>query len=231
MAAALQTLSVRIERTEEELRATWATMGNIVGEDGTGRVAQAPQANPPLLQQHYQIHNNTDDSSDEEVAGFFGRNPNRRAQQQYREHEFRLKADLLSFNGSLNIEGFLDCVAEVERFFEYAEIPKAKQVKLVAYLLKGGVSSRWEQVQTQRGRLGKQSVRLWPKMKRMLTAIFLPPDYEQFLFHQYQTLTQGQKSVNEYTADFLRLSSRNNLMETEGQQWPDMCMGFKANDP
>ncbi|XP_071708598.1 uncharacterized protein [Rutidosis leptorrhynchoides] len=35
---------------------------------------------------------------------------------------------------------------------------------------------------------------------------------------QYQALRQGQKTVAEYTADFLRLTSRNNLMETEGQQ-------------
>lgn len=39
-------------------------------------------------------------------------------------------------------------------------------------------------------------------------AKFLPPDYDQFLFQQYQTLVKMQKSVAEYTTNFLRLSSR-----------------------
>ncbi|GJZ51232.1 reverse transcriptase [Tanacetum coccineum] len=64
----------------------------------------------------------------------------------------------------------------------------------------------------------KQPTRSWPKMKRMLMGRFLLPDYDQFLFEQYQSLRQGQKSVADYTAEFLRLSSQNNLMETEGQK-------------
>ena len=54
-------------------------------------------------------------------------------------------------------------------------------------------------------------------MKQLLRGRFLPPDYEQYIFDAYQRYTQGSKSVNEYTAEFLRLVERNQLSESENQ--------------
>ncbi|GJU47199.1 transposon ty3-I gag-pol polyprotein [Tanacetum coccineum] len=133
-----------------------------------------------------------DETLEDDFEGLFEANHEPARRQNQRE-DFRLKVDLPFFNGNLNIEDFLDWIAEVERFFEFAEIPENKQVKLVAYRLKGGASSWWEQVQNQRRRVGKQPTRSCPKMKRMLMGRFLPPDYDQFLFKQYQSLRQGQK--------------------------------------
>lgn len=46
------------------------------------------------------------------------------------------------YNGQLNIGEFLDWIKTINNFLEYMEIPKDKQVKIVAYKLKG-VASAW----------------------------------------------------------------------------------------
>jgi hypothetical protein len=97
-------------------------------------------------------------------------------------HSFWVKIDLHNFNGYLHVENFLDWILEVENFFDYMQTPEAQQVKLVAYKLRGGASTWWEQTQCNRRMQGKQSVRTWLKMKKLMKARFLPPDYEQMLF-------------------------------------------------
>ena len=54
--------------------------------------------------------------------------------------EYKIKVFISNFNGDLDIEGFLDWLTEVDRFFEYIELPEDKKVKFVVYRLKGGAS-------------------------------------------------------------------------------------------
>ena len=69
-----------------------------------------------------------------------------------------MKINLLSFDGHLHIEDFLDWLTAVENFFECMEIPDEKKVKNVAYRLCGGASAWWEQLQVSRRREGKRPV-------------------------------------------------------------------------
>jgi len=114
-----------------------------------------------------------------------------------------MKIDLPLFNGHLQIEDFLDWVMEVERFFDYMSIREDRKVKLVAYKFKGGASAWWEKLQISRTRQGKRPVTSWLKMKRLLKAQFLPPDFEQRLFQQYQECRQGGRSIQAYVDDFI----------------------------
>ena len=80
---------------------------------------------------------------------------NRQGQHNVGEREpqtFHMKMDLPSFNGQLQIKGFLDWLAVVKRFFDYMEIPEDKKVKLVAYRLMGGAYAWWELLQLTRMR-------------------------------------------------------------------------------
>ncbi|XP_071728633.1 uncharacterized protein [Rutidosis leptorrhynchoides] len=254
LTATVQILTTRMEQTEKAVRELKEDReGPRSGEDDDRvylgakprfqthhhqyKPPPAPRNNQPPRQplkntyqyqrpMHQQYWDDNDSSTDDESQQYYHRET-QPARQQNRSDDFRLKVDLPSFNGTLSIEEFLDWLAEVERFFEFADIPENKQVKLVAYRLKGGASSWWEQTQNQRQRARKLPIRNWNKMKRMLISRFLPPDYEQFLFEQYQSLRQGQKTVAECTVDFLRLASRNNIVETEGQQISRYLFGLR----
>ena len=76
--------------------------------------------------------------------GRFGRNRNFN----YNRHDddFKLKVDIPTFSGELNMKGFLDWITKVDRFFEYMEIPEEMKVKLVTFRLKGGASIWWERL-------------------------------------------------------------------------------------
>ena len=98
------------------------------------------------------------------------------------DEDFKLKVDIIFFSGNLNIEDFIDWVAEIDKFFNYMEVLDEKIVKLVACRLKGGASAWWERLQNRRLHKGKQPVRTWYRMKQLLKKDFLLPDYEQILF-------------------------------------------------
>ena len=51
--------------------------------------------------------------------------------------DFLLRVDIPFFSGNLNIEGFKDWGANIDRFFDYMDVPEEKRVKLVACRLKG----------------------------------------------------------------------------------------------
>ncbi|CAL1411555.1 unnamed protein product [Linum trigynum] len=54
---------------------------------------------------------------------------------------YRIKAEIPIFNGSLEIEPFLDWLNEAERFFEIMEISDERKVSIVAYKLRGGTGA------------------------------------------------------------------------------------------
>ena len=86
----------------------------------------------------------------------YGGGRNRRGYQAYDNYDrtddgdFQLRVGLSYFDGTFNIDEFLDWLAKVERFFDYQEVPEERRVKTFACKLKGGASAWWERVQSKR---------------------------------------------------------------------------------
>ena len=83
--------------------------------------------------------------------------------------------------------------------------PEGKKVHLVALKLKARALAWWEQIEVNRRRNGKRSIASWEKMKKLKKARFLPPNYEQTFYNQYQSCWQGTQSIADYIEEFHQL--------------------------
>ena len=90
-------------------------------------------------------------------------------------HEYMMKVGIPSFSRNLDIGSFLNWIYEVDKFFDMAYVPMEKQVKFVAYKLKGGAAAWCNQLQVSQRRQRKQPVMRWRRMRQLLQGkLFLP---------------------------------------------------------
>jgi len=144
--------------------------------------------------------------------------PNRDHHGRERHHgALGFKVDLPKFSDTLQAEDFVHWLNELERIFEYKEVPDGNKVKLVAIKLNGRASTWCEQLKRSRERQDKAKITDWEKMKIKMNSHFLPFGYTQTLFQRLHSLKQGMRSVDDYTEEFYQLVVQNDLSETEEQ--------------
>ncbi|PKI35894.1 hypothetical protein CRG98_043718 [Punica granatum] len=74
-----------------------------------------------------------------------------------------------TFNGSVNAEEFLVWISDVDRFFDYYDIPDdGSRVDRVVYWLRGKASTWWEKLENNRLGDGRNLVFTWRRMKQLL---------------------------------------------------------------
>lgn len=106
----------------------------------------------------------------------------------------------------------------MDNFFDYVEILEDKQVRMVAYKLKGGASALWDRIQATGRKHGELTTNFWTWMRRLVFDHFLPSDYQQTLFKQYNHCQQGSRTIAENIDEFQELRAKYDLNESESQE-------------
>lgn len=132
-----------------------------------------------------------------------------------RRDDFKLNVDILIFYRDLGTDDMY-WLSEVNRFFDYMKIFANKNVKFVAYRLKSRVWSWWNRLQDKHRREGKIRIISWKMQKKLKARSYTTTTSNNF-FISTTWVHMGQRSINEYTTEFLRLAERNHLNKTNGQ--------------
>lgn len=123
----------------------------------------------------------------------------------------RFKLKILEFFRSLALEEFLDWLSSVDKLFLLNEVPADKKVSLVAIRFKDRAAAWWQSFCYQRYLDGLPILDDWNELKREMCKEFLPFNYRQTMFQNQQSLTQGSRSVEDYTLEFYRMMAKNQL--------------------
>ncbi|XP_057247959.1 uncharacterized protein LOC104884719 [Beta vulgaris subsp. vulgaris] len=197
----------------EQMTALTTQMNNMQNNTNQGRDRRGEQNRTPRGRGKRTV---VADSSSYEEEEVFEEECSEEGNNSFK-HDYRVKADIPLFYGTMGVEEFLDWQIDVDRFFEVMKVPENKHVKMVAVRLKSIAAVWWDKLVMQRQRQRKGPVKTWQRMKQLMFERFLPEDYEQILYKMYIECVQGKRSVTEYTTEFLRFSERNDLGESENQ--------------
>ena len=100
-------------------------------------IAQGQPVNRPIPAYHHRQPVYSDDSEEEDEFVFADHKPTRGSGRQVLDFDrdggdFRLKVDIPYFSGNLNIEDFINWIVDIDKFFDFMEVPEEKRVRLVA---------------------------------------------------------------------------------------------------
>ena len=99
-----------------------------------------------------------------------------------------LRVEIPDFSGSLKPEEFLDWTNTVEEVFELKDVPPEKRVPLVTIRFRDRAAAWWQSFKYRRYLDSLPPLNDWLDLKREMNREFLPLNYRQSLFQQFQSL-------------------------------------------
>ncbi|KAL4364294.1 hypothetical protein GQ457_04G020430 [Hibiscus cannabinus] len=117
------------------------------------------------------------------------------------------------FQGKTDPKAYLEWEKKVELVFECHKYSEKKKVKLVAIEFSDYAIIWWDQLTLSRRRNGEQPVSTCDEMKALMRKRFIPTHYHRDLFQRLQSLTQGNRSVEDYYKDMEIAMIRANVEE------------------
>ncbi|XP_071901035.1 uncharacterized protein [Coffea arabica] len=117
------------------------------------------------------------------------------------------------FQGKSDSDTYLEWESRVELVFDCNDYTDAQKLRLAIVEFTDYAIVWWEQVVTSRRRCGELPITTWTELKRLMKRRFVPSHYHRDLYQKLQTLTQGQRSVEDYYKDMEISMLRANIQE------------------
>jgi hypothetical protein len=96
----------------------------------------------------------------------------------------KLKMEVPMYEGNLNVEEFLDWINAMGKYIDYEDIDEEKRASHVVTRLKSHVSLWWDELQDDRRRKGKATIKIWDRMVAKFNEKFMSKDYQLNLFRK-----------------------------------------------
>ncbi|XP_027082339.2 uncharacterized protein [Coffea arabica] len=112
-----------------------------------------------------------------------------------------IKMKIPPFQGKSDPNTYLEWESRVELVFDCNDYTDAQKLRLAVLEFTDYAIVWWEQVATSRRRCGEPPITTWTELKRLMKKRFVPSHYHRDLYQKLQTLTQGQRSVEDYYKD------------------------------
>ena len=104
------------------------------------------------------------------------------------------------FDGDMCKMDFIGWILDLEEYFNFWMICDEEKVRLASSKLDNEAKEWWEDIQIDRKQRGKQPIRSWQRMKRVLIDLWFPNDYYDIL--DYTSV--DYKSVYSYEKQYIQ---------------------------
>ncbi|XP_038975300.1 uncharacterized protein LOC103717641 [Phoenix dactylifera] len=135
-----------------------------------------------------------------------GRDPINQPLNDHRDIDDRIlrsvRVEAPSFVGRMDPHEYLDWESDMNHYFEWYDMSEERKIRFAKMRLLGQAKYYWQNVERLILNRRQELIRTWDEMKDKLREKYLPTSYQQRLLDQWQTLTQGNKSVIDYIAKF-----------------------------
>ena len=109
-----------------------------------------------------------------------------------------IKMKIPSFQGKNDPEAYIEWEKKMECVFDCHNYLELKKVKLVTIEFSDYAFVWWEQLMVNRRRNMKYLIETWKEMKVVMRKRFVPSYYYRELYQKFQSLRQGNRSMDEY---------------------------------
>ncbi|KAL4273508.1 hypothetical protein GQ457_13G015810 [Hibiscus cannabinus] len=203
-------LRIQLETMEERL-------GHLEerSEQGSSHGSRRPRV--PLRQNQDDYYSQTEGGSDQgsnfNVRRQAPRNQGPRNRNRVDDNLNSIRMAIPLFQGKTDPEAYLEWEKKVELVFEFHNYSENKKVKLAAIEFSDYAIIWWDQLTFSRRRNGERPVSTWDEVKALMRKRFVPTHYHRDLFQRLQSLTQGNRSVEDYYKDMEISMIRANVEE------------------